>query len=98
MPQPIQAFFTVRVNLVFRCSLFLAPDRRQNFFYCDSLNGSLACLPSFSGPDIGMTSPTRSGAGSGSESDHDEVSASDLANSLVASKEAMNVLGSACMH
>ena len=42
-----------------------------------------------------MTSPTHSGAGSGNESDQDEVSASVLANSLIASKEAMNVLGSA---
>ena len=42
-----------------------------------------------------MTSPTHSGAGSGNESDQDEVSACDLANSLIASKEAMNVLGSA---
>ena len=39
-----------------------------------------------------MDSPTRSGAGSGNES---EVSTSNLANSLIASKEAMNVLGSA---
>ena len=42
-----------------------------------------------------MTSPTHSGAGSGNESDQDEVSASVLSNSLIASKEAMNVLGSA---
>ena len=42
-----------------------------------------------------MASPTHSGAGSGDESEPEEVSASDLANSLIASKEAMNVLGSA---
>ena len=42
-----------------------------------------------------MASPTHSRAGSGNESEPEEVSASDLANSLIASKEAMNVLGSA---
>ena len=35
------------------------------------------------------------GCGSGSESKSEEVSASDLANSLIASIKAMNVLGSA---
>ena len=44
-----------------------------------------------------MASPTHSDAGSGNEieSEPEEVSVSDLANSLIASKEAMNVFGSA---
>ena len=44
-----------------------------------------------------MTSPIHSDAGSGNEveSEPEEVSANDLANSLIASKEAMSVLGSA---
>ena len=42
-----------------------------------------------------MTSPTHSDAGSGNEieSEPEEVSASDLAISLIASKEAMSVWG-----
>ena len=54
----------------------------------------LARLPYFPGQTV-MSSPTRSEAGSGNEDDQDEVGATNLANSLIASKEAMSVLGSA---
>ena len=74
--------------------LVLAPDRRQNYSFVDYFERQLARLPSFPG-QIVMSSPTRSGAGSGNEDDQDEVGATDLANSVIASKEVMSVLGSA---
>ena len=54
----------------------------------------LARLRYFPGQTV-MSSPTRSEAGSGNEDDQDEVGATNLANSLIASKEATSVLGSA---
>ena len=96
MPQLIQAFFTARVNLGFWCSLFSRTNLTSRPHSVTSFVINLHIVLRLVWANERMASPTRSDR-SEHESDP-EVSGnemSELANSLVASQEAMTVLGSA---